>query len=342
MTKLSVFILALLVTFISVEPTAAQDEKVIAFYNLENLFDIYDDPAIDDQRYLPNSDLGWTIDKYVVKLDHLARVISSVDEDGYPAIVGVCEVENRKVLDDLVDRPTLKKAKYQVIHFNSPDERGIDNALLYAKKEFIPVSSRALPVILQNTEDPNTRDILYVKGVFKEAKRDTLHLFVNHWPSRWGGQEKTDHLRQQAAAILKTAVDSILAISGQAHIILMGDFNDEPENESLKNVLQAKRLDKPYDPSSLYNLMYPMLDEGKGTLWYRDWDVFDQMIVTGSMLTDNGSISVKDNIGHAFGPEWLMFKDNDGNLRPNRTAAREYYGGFSDHLLVYIRLIVSK
>jgi hypothetical protein len=181
-----------------------------------------------------------------------------------------------------------------------------------------------------------------VKGVFKKAKKDTLHLFVNHWPSRWGGQEKTDHLRQQAATVLRAAVDSILLVSEGANMILMGDFNDEPENESLKNVLKANRLEEPADPSSLYNLMYPMLDEGKGTLWYRDWDVFDQMIVTGSILSDHRGISVKDDIGHAFDPEWLMFKDNDGNLRPNRTAAREYYGGYSDHLLVYIKVILSK
>jgi hypothetical protein len=331
------FSLAILLATLGV---MAQKEEMIAFYNLENLFDIYDDPTINDARFLPDSDIGWTIDKYVHKLDNLAKVISSVD-DGFPAVLGVCEVENRKVLEDLTARPSLKKAKYRIVHADSPDERGIDNALLYSKKAFKVVSYDVFPVVFNDDPENKTRDILYVKGIFKKAKDDTLHLFVNHWPSRWGGREKSNPLRIWTAKVLREAVDSLLAVHENPKLILMGDFNDEPDDESVRDVLKARRPEDPESNTDLHNLMFPMLDRDEGTLWYKDWDVFDQFIVSGNLIRSDEPVYVMENEGYAFGPEWLMFKDNNGNLRPNRTAGREYYGGFSDHLLVYIRLVLS-
>lgn len=314
-----------------------QDQKLMVFYNLENLFDIYEDPAINDAEWLPDSKLGWTEERYNKKLDNLTQVLTALDESYLPGIIGVCEVENRGVLKDLTRHKKLRRANYKIVHHNSPDERGIDNALLYASFEFKVLEDRAVPVMFPDDPDDRTRDILYVKGVFKEAKQDTVFIFVNHWPSRWGGQEKSEPARIRAAEVTRGIVDSIYRHHETANIILMGDFNDEPENNSLSEVLNAVPVAKEPEDNQLYNLMFPMLKRGEGTLFYRDWDVFDQIIVSGSLLNKKDGFHLADTQGKAFKADWMLFEDKNGNKRPNRTAGRSsYYGGYSDHLPVYI------
>ena len=334
--KLYIFPMALLLLLLLSVNINAQDQKLMVFYNLENLFDIYDDPAVNDADFLPGSRIDWTEQRYQRKLDNLTQVLTSIDETYLPAIIGVCEVENERVLKDLKKQKKLRRANYKIVHHDSPDERGIDVALLYAGFEFKVLEDKAIPVRFPHDADDRTRDILYVKGVFKEAKKDTVFIFVNHWPSRWGGQEQSEPDRLTAARVLRGVVDSIYNHHRNANIILMGDFNDDPDNKSLAEVLNAVEPTEEPEKEQLYNLMFPMLKRGEGTLFYRDWDVFDQIIVSGALLKKKDGFRLADTQGKAFKADWMLFEDDQGRKRPNRTAGRSYYGGYSDHLPVYV------
>ncbi len=334
--RLYIFLLTLLLSLLLSVNINAQDQKLMVFYNLENLFDIYDDPAINDADFLPGSRIDWTEQRYQRKLDNLTQVLTSIDETYLPAIIGVCEVENERVLKDLKKQKKLRRANYKIVHHDSPDERGIDVALLYASFEFKVLEDKAIPVRFPHDPDDRTRDILYVKGVFKEAKKDTVFIFVNHWPSRWGGQEKSEPDRITAARVLRGVVDSIYSHHKDPNIVLMGDFNDDPDNKSLAEVLNAVEPTEELENEQLYNLMFPMLKRGEGTLFYRDWDVFDQIIVSGALLKKKDGFRLADTQGKAFKADWMLFEDDQGRKRPNRTAGRSYYGGYSDHLPVYI------
>jgi hypothetical protein len=313
----------------------------IGFYNVENLFDTIDDPAINDASFLPDARIPWTTSRYAQKLDHLAEVIYSLS-DGKPlAILGLCEVENAQVLNDLVRSPQILPYQYKIVHHEGPDERGIDNALLYDANQFEPLYSRGVPVILHSDNNDRTRDILYVKGLVRKSKKDTLHIFVNHWPSRYGGREASEPKRIRAAKALKEVTDSLLQLPHNPLVIAMGDFNDEPADISMVETLKALPPENNPQSNELYNLMYPPYEEGKGTLWYRDWDMFDMIILSGNFWTNKKGIQINMNEGNIFSEEWMMFTDSKGNSRPNRTASKSYYGGYSDHLPVYVDLIMQ-
>jgi predicted extracellular nuclease len=228
------------------------------------------------------------------------------------------------------------------VHYDSPDERGIDNALLFRKNEFRMISSRPVPVKLTKDPEDRTRDILYVKGVVKKSTQDTLHVFVNHWPSRGGGQEASEPNRIDAARTLKGQVDSIFRLNNWANIIIMGDFNDEPYDSSLFKVLRA--FNPTYNPKSeitLYNMMTDAFHDGRGTIYYGRWQVFDQIILSTNLIIKETGLVLPRFEGKIFSEEWLMYRANDGTLRPNRTAAKEYYGGYSDHLPVYVEFMIE-
>jgi endonuclease/exonuclease/phosphatase family metal-dependent hydrolase len=314
----------------------------IAFYNVENLFDTIDDPNINDADFLPGARIPWTSERYEVKLSHIADVIKALSDPKPLAVMGLCEVENKVVIEDLLKSPVLLPFRYRVIHRESPDERGIDNAMIYDADQFTPVAVYSIPVRLDETNSDRTRDILYVKGVSPKAKTDTLHIFVNHWPSRSGGQEISEPKRIKAAETLLALTDSLFSRNPKSLIIAMGDFNDEPSNKSLSEILKvAPPTERPVQ-NGLYNLMYPLYKQGKGTLWYKDWDLFDQVIVSGYLMAKERGICFRGTEGNIFDADWLMYKSGDGASRPNRTAAKDYYGGYSDHLPVYIDLIIKK
>jgi predicted extracellular nuclease len=314
----------------------------IAFYNVENLFDTIDDPRIDDNDFLPGAKIPWTSERYENKLDKLAEVIQALSGPGAVAVMGLCEVENNMVLDDLVKSPRILPYCYEIIHRNSPDERGIDNAMLYDEEQFQPVQVTSIKVDFPFQPNDRTRDILYVKGISKKVKTDTLHIFVNHWPSRQGGREVSEPKRIRAAEILKSVTDSLSGRNPFALIVIVGDFNDEPSDKSLAEGLKALiPVEKP-ENDGLYNLMYPLYKQGKGTLYYQDWDMFDQVVISGSFWTKDKGISFAAMEGKIFEPDWLLFTNDKGVKRPNRTAAKEYYGGYSDHLPVYIDLMLKK
>jgi predicted extracellular nuclease len=314
----------------------------IAFYNVENLFDTIDDPGINDADFLPDSRIPWTSERYELKLDHLGQVMSDLSRPKPAAMIGLCEVENKAVLNELLKSPSLVTYQYRFVHRESPDERGIDNALVYDPNQFQPVYVRNIFVDLQAEPEDLTRDILYVKGFSKRSKGDTLHVFVNHWPSRSEGQEASEPKRMRAAEVLKTVTDSIMAANPQELIVIMGDLNDEPSNKSVAKVLNALPPAGNPEGNKLYNLMEPLYREGKGTLYYKDWDLFDQIIISGNFWNKNKGLAYSGNQGSIFSADYLLFTNKEGVSRPNRTAAKEYYGGYSDHLPVYVDLLITK
>jgi hypothetical protein len=312
----------------------------IAFYNVENLFDVYDDPSKNDDEFLPKGARKWDNRRFYKKLNNIYRVIISMGEWHPPGIVGLCEVENRFVLNQLLSKTPLNRFDYRIIHFESPDFRGIDVALIYRPIHFMPDTFFIIPVSFPFDPGSTTRDILYVKG--RLVNEDTLHLFVNHWPSRYGGYLETKPKRESAAGILRHKVDSLLRLESVCNIIIMGDFNDNPVDKSLSEILGAGPFVN--HQSELVNLIFHFTrDSRKGTLKFREnWDIFDQFIVTGSMLTGSGKTMIDPPEAVIFEAGFLTEPDQRwGGIRPLRTYnGYSYQGGYSDHLPVYINLRV--
>jgi endonuclease/exonuclease/phosphatase family metal-dependent hydrolase len=312
----------------------------VAFYNVENLFDTVDDPSPGDDEFLPGSSRVWDKKRYEKKLKDIAGTLGSINSLELPGIIGLAEVENRLVLDELVKESPLRRGKYEIVHFDSPDERGIDVALLYRPDEFTLVESRTLSVAFPFSPLDKTRDILYVRGVLDDGK--SYHIYVNHWPSRSGDARESEMRRYSAAATLRKDIDNILNFEPDARIIIMGDFNDDPTNSSLMQVLNATNKRKNHTYRDLYNLMYDNHNEdGIGTLTYRgEWNMFDQIIVSFSLLANNGSYYTGYDGGKIHMPAGLLFANPETGFKsPNRTYGGEtYYGGVSDHLPVWLEL----
>lgn len=303
----------------------------IAFYNIENLFDTIDDPKKNDEDFLPGAKVAWNSERYLHKINNISRVIYNIDSIDLPAVVGLAEVENIKVLNDLLASSLLVKGSYRAILVEGADPRGIDVAMLFRSDVMQYIAHKAFP----SAASFETRNLLYV--TLSDAKKDTFHLFVNHWKSRSGGEKETEPKRLENARKLKSIADSVMARHPNAYMIFMGDFNDEPGNRSLSEILGAIEPDKKPAPGRFYNLMYPHFLKGEGTLYYKDWDVFDQIIVSGNLLIKKRKgATIQPPYAYIFKPEWLLYKNKKGEMLPNRTAgSREYFGGFSDHLPVY-------
>ncbi len=312
-----------------------QQLKVV-FYNVENLFDTIDDKHKNDNEFLPGSDKEWNSNRYYQKVSNLGKVFVSIDSLELPAVIGFAEVENNAVLEDLIRLTPLHNAPYQVILEEGSDPRGIDVALIFRTDKLKYLSHRA---VLASTEF-KTRNILYVKLLGPEG--DTLHLFVNHWKSRSGGEEKTRPKRIENATLLRAVVDSLFTLNPSTRILIMGDLNDEPSDESVALALEAFPVDKKPASGELYNLFYKSYEEGKGTLWYRDWDLFDQIIVSGSLISKKRSTvpSINPPVGYILSKPWMLDPEGAKEPTPFRSYAykRGYVGGFSDHLPVFITL----
>ncbi len=310
----------------------------IMFYNTENFFDTKHDSLKWDDEFLPTGKKYWTERKFWEKVNHLAKVITSVGQWDPPSIIGLCEVENRYVLDQLTKHSPIKSIQYKIIHKESPDRRGIDVAFLYRKEKFKPLKYHFYPINFPFNKRSKTRDLLYVKGLV--MGKDTIHVFVNHWPSRWGGQQETDPKRRFVARTLRNIVDSIFKVNPGSNIFIMGDFNDEPENASLREVLYAHLdLKKPLQDTALYNLTGIIQKRtGQGTHKYHGvWGVLDQMIVSGALLNKKNKIYTAYKYSHIFNADFLLEPDEKyTGKRLNRTyLGYKYHGGFSDHLPVY-------
>ncbi|MCM4160588.1 endonuclease/exonuclease/phosphatase family protein [Antarcticibacterium flavum] len=327
----------------------AQDDKLflirtIAFYNVENLFDTIDDPWIFDEDRTPKGKDIWTVEKYQDKLTKISRVIADIGQattNTTPAIIGVCEIENLTVLEDLVNRPLLLDSKYGIIHFDSPDSRGIDVGLLYKKDVFIPGSSSSHRLLLYDRDEPAkrvyTRDQLVVSGYLDG---EPVHFIVNHWPSRSGGEARSSYKREQAAKLNRRIIDSLSRLEVNPKIIVMGDFNDDPHNKSIKKVLGTTGDKSKATDALLYNPMEQMLKRGQGTLAYRDgWNLFDQIIISRAFLSGDYS-SYQFYKAGIFNPDYLITPHGQFKGYPYRSYDYGgYTGGYSDHFPVYLFLI---
>ncbi|MGC9374099.1 MAG: endonuclease [Bacteroidales bacterium] len=317
-----------------------EDAYKIMFYNVENLFDTENDSLKNDEEFLPSGDRYWTKSKYFNKLNNIYKVIIAVGEWNPPAIIGICEIENRKVLSDLVTKTPLVKFEYQIVHHESPDRRGIDVGLLYRDELFKPLYDQAIAVNFSDNPDYKTRDILYVKGIANNT--DTLHIFVNHWPSRWGGQLESEGNRVTAAQTLKNTVDSIFNRNPYSNIIITGDFNDTPINKSLKEVLQAELNFESIKHNRLYNASYYLQQtQNIGSHKYQgEWAMLDQFIISGFLLNEKNDLYTTLDDIHVFNKDFLLEPDESFyGYKPNRTfIGYKYNGGYSDHLPIYLIL----
>jgi predicted extracellular nuclease len=307
------------------------------FYNVENFFDYYNDSLTQDDEFLPDGDRHWNYSRFTDKLKKIYKVIIAIGGSEAPEIIGLCEIENRYVLNKLIFNTPLSKYEYEIVHQDSPDSRGIDVALLFRKDKLELLQNSFLNISFPWNPLKKTRDILYFKGLTKG--KDTLHIFINHWPSRYKGQLETESYRVYVASVLKNKVDSIFNTSKDSHIIIAGDFNDEPQNKSIKEILSAETDISAIKSNKLYNLSYLLSDSTKtGTVKYKFiWEMFDQFIVSGSLL-DTIKISTTSNDIHIFSPDFLLEEDNKYmGYRPFRTyRGYKYTGGYSDHLPVYL------
>jgi hypothetical protein len=328
------------------QPSAEYKVASIGFYNLENLFDTLDSPTTNDADFLPQGRLAWNTPKYVSKQANMAKVIGQLATELTPdgvAILGVAEIECRKVLEDLVVQPELKPRNYQIVHYDSPDERGIDVGLLYQPKYFQVLGSRAVPVPLKDPKTGDvdlTRDILYVAGTFDG---EPLHLMVGHWPSRRGGESGSAWARAAAASVCKRLSDSIQTVDADAKIVLMGDLNDDPDSKSVTQTLKARFKADGLAKGELYNPMYDLYKDGNGTLAYRDaWDLFDQMIVSKGLVNKRvGGWQLYK--AHVFRQPWLLQAEGAFRGYPFRTFVGDIFiNGYSDHLPVYLFLLKRK
>jgi hypothetical protein len=315
---------------------AQRPVATVMFYNLENLYDTQDDSLKRDEEFLPGGGRHWNNRRLVSKLTGIARVIVNTGYWEPPAVIGMCEVENREVLEKLVATEPLRTWNYQIIHKDSPDKRGIDVAAIYREDMFHPVSYRYFPPVPENTVLPETREILFLSGVV--AGTDTVGLFFNHWPSRYGGLLETRPLRMQAAIRLRSEIEK-LCYNGQPRCIaVMGDFNDRPDDECLQRGLETTGKITGV-PCELVNLSSEWESTGKGTIKFQSqWMVFDQVIVNGWFLGCNNVLCVRPGDARIVEPGFLVGVDETyAGKKLNRTyLGPRYQGGISDHLPVLL------
>ena len=314
-------------------------DRIIISYNVENLFDPADDPLTDDGEFTPSGIRHWTYNRLQKKITGISKVIVSAGEWNLPAIVTLCETENRSVLEKLVSSQPLSGSPYRIIHKESPDHRGIDVAMLYQPQVFYPVMHEFIPVTDEKNKLYETREILYVNGILDGA--DTLHIFVNHWPSRFSGLLETRLLRNRAAQILRDRIQRLFDRMKDPLIIVTGDFNDQPHDESIAVIIGAGEISGSPQPEHLYNLSFRWSKNGNGTLKYQsEWFVFDQLIVSGSLLDQKNHTYTAPEYAEIVTFPFLHEPDmRFGGNKPARTYyGYTYQGGFSDHLPVKLRL----
>ena len=313
----------------------SQSERVM-FYNVENLFDIYNDSLTDDNDFLPDGLMKWNLSRYNKKINALFKTIIAAGEWEPPAVVAFCEIENRKVIEDLIYNTNLTKFNYRIIHEDSPDRRGIDVCLIYRDKivdilyytYWIPSDSAP--------QDFNSRSVLYAK---LKIRSDTIHLIVNHWPSRRGGVLAGESNRHRIESMVHEKVDSIFHSNpAGAGIIILGDFNCTPHDQIIKSLMFSSDTEK-----SLINLSDSLADKGYGTYRYiGKWEMIDQVIVSRKLLSQKEKLFTETHLFKIFSPDFLLKKDPKyPGFTPFSTyRGFKYQGGFSDHLPVILDLKV--
>ncbi len=299
MKKVKFTLMLVLSVLVSVNVSAQNSNEIFTmFYNVENFFDTIDDPKTDDNEFLPGSKKKWNTEKYNHKINQLTRVFSSINNNELPNIVGLCEIENKIVIDDLLSSPFFENHNYSIVHKNSPDNRGIDCALLY-DNNFKLLDKDFIKIRIPDAKRP-TRDIVYTKFSFENK---IIHVYVNHWPSRYGGEKKTQHKRDFTASVLRRHIEK--TVKEDDFLIVMGDLNDYPSNNSVQNILVQNQ-----------------------------WGFLDQIIVSNNFLNKDSKLKAIDF--DVLDKEWMLHTKQSGIRVPNRTFGRDsWYKGFSDHLPVY-------
>lgn len=320
------------------------NELRIGFYNVENFFDPFIDSTREYNEFTEDGEQRWNYFRYKKKRSNIYKTILALGGGKSLSLMGLCEIENDFVLRDLVYNTPLKQFNYQYINYPSPDRRGIDVGIIYQPDELRLISSEPIP--LKDPENPNfrSRDMLYASFLVQD--RDTIHVYINHWPSRWGGEIATKPLRMMAAKRLRRHLDSIREnVNEQANFIIMGDFNDTPDEVSLTEGLRALPVEQVSEEADLINLFASETDLGySGTLKYQyNWQIFDMLIVSQSLYNAQKGVRYKSGSAQVFHAPFLFIEDERymGDKLFRTYIGPKYQGGFSDHLPIYIDLLVG-
>ncbi len=319
-----------------ISPCVAQQRYGVMFYNVENLFDTINDAGVADEDMLPKADRAWTEERYQWKLNGVARVIADLSNaGGFPAIVALAEVENRRVLDDLVSQKEIANAQYSVCHYDSPDERGIDVALLYRSELFKFKGCKSVRANVESAPNLQTRDYLLVWGEMGDSE---VLFCVVHFPSRIGGVKQTEHLRMGCAKQVREIVDSAIRVNPDRRVVILGDMNDNPNNRSIRKMLGAKRVGCRVESGRLYNLTAS--GRAGSSVYDGRWNRYDNIVVSSNLLLSGNGLHVvmpKRNarVGYVQRFEYLI----DERKYPKPTyQGGEYRCGVSDHLPIYMIL----
>lgn len=341
-TLTSILIVAALLIATNLKGQESQYKiATVGFYNFENLFDTINTVDVLDTEFTPEGKKGWNTTKYEEKLANLCYVINDMGSDKVSSglsILGVSEIENVMVLEDLVNHPNLKDKNYGIVHYDSPDERGIDVALLYRKKHFTVTNSKNYFVDISPPNKTNyTRDILLVSG---ELDGDPMHFLVNHWPSRSGGEKRSEPGRAKAGQVAKHIIDSLNVLEVNPKVILMGDLNDNPTNKSIVEHLGAKNKLRTVKEQDMYNPMADLFKKGFGSNAWRDtWSLFDQVIVSEGLL-DKDASGFQFHKAEIHNKKYLTQSIGQYKGYPFRTFVGDaFQGGYSDHFPVYVYLV---
>ena len=334
------FCLSLILVIAKGNAQNSDAEFSILFYNVENLFDVRNDSLTNDDEFTPAGERHWTRKRFDNKINNISKVILSAGGWQMPDLIALAEIENRYVLEKLIEDTPLKATPYKIIHKESPDPRGIDVALIYNSETFYPLDYAYYPLEDKNGGIRKSREILYVLGTVNGG--DSIHVFVNHWPSRYSGLLETRPARQQAARLLLSKYEEIVLKNEKAKVVIVGDFNDQPTDESISQYLGAA------DPlnnesAGLYNLSLPWMNQEEGTIKYQgQWFVFDQIIVSHSLLSASNGLSTEpENATICKLPFVFEPDESRGGRKLHRTyTGYRYNGGFSDHLPVLLKMQV--
>lgn len=339
------FLLCIGLGFLTSFKLNAQNSKnvFISFYNQENLFDTIDNPNKIDEEYLPDSKLKWNTEKYLNKLNNMSSVILSMNQGKGPDFLGMCEVETEIALADLVKTLNAKtKEPYAYLFFEGPDERGIDNALIYRKALVKSIKGKAFSIDPDLIGGDKTRNILFADVKLNNNSR--LVLAVNHFPSRREGQKESEYKRVAVANRLRTICDSLIKSDKKVNIVLLGDFNDHPNDRSMAEVLEGKSTIGEVDERQFYNPMWLFHTQGIGSHKYKnEWGVLDQILLSKNLLNEKSKLHYVKGSAGIFKEEFMLETEEKFKGNPKRTfAGNKYLNGYSDHLPVYIRLELQK
>lgn len=321
----------------------AQKPHKVVFYNIENFFDTINDPEVLDDEFTPEGPKKWNSAKYNQKLGNIERVlfdIASIDKE-YPAVIGLSEVENRTALEDIVATRKLAPANYRIVHFDSPEARGVDVAFFYRPDVFKIEGQHPVRTVIPSIPGFKTRDILTMWGTIEN---EPFFFMVAHWPSRLGGKEASEFKRIAVGQQMRSIADSVLRANPATKVVMMGDFNDDPTDKSIAQGLGAKFKQKDLQPGDLYNPYADMLKAGYGTLAYGDaWNIFDNIVVSENLAKGStGALKLQPAAGskfygNVFKQHYMVQKEGQFKGYPLRTyVGNNFQGGFSDHFPVYI------